>query len=61
MASRALTQGILKLMEKMKACTSDLVKSADSISELPVAAVPETLAPGIRVSFNKIYTNDREK
>ena len=49
-AARVLTQGILKLMAKMKASPSDLVKLADRISEMPDTAVPETFAPKVELT-----------
>ena len=49
-AANALTQGILKLIAKIKANPSAPVKLADKISEIPAAAVPETLAPKVELT-----------
>ena len=46
MAARALTQGILKLIAKIKASPSALVKFADKICEISVA-LPAALAPKV--------------
>ena len=49
-AANALTQGILKLMAKIKARLSALVKLAARISEMPPAAAAETFAPKVELT-----------
>ena len=49
-AARALTHGMLKLMAKINARPSALVKFEARISEMPTAAAPEALAPKVELT-----------